>query len=59
MYHKVSSRNLKACYDKLSTTLPANAYNLRIILSVIFYFMIYCLFLQNTYKKYQLEKTNW
>ena len=44
--------------DKLNATLAAIAYNLR-ILRVIFYFIIYCLFLQNIQRNYQLEKTNW
>ena len=45
--------------DKLNATLAAIAYNLRMILRVIFYFIIYCLFLQNIQRNYQLEKTNW
>ena len=45
--------------DKLNATLAAIAYNLRMILRVIFYFIIYGLFLQNSQRNYQLEKTNW
>ncbi len=42
--------------DKLNATLAAIAYNLRMILHVIFYFIIYCLFLQKSQNNYQLEK---
>lgn len=45
--------------DKLNATLAAVAYNLRMILRVIFYFIIYYLFLQNIQRNYQLVKTNW
>lgn len=45
--------------DKLNATLAAIAYNLRMILRVIFYFIIYCLFLQRNRRNYQLEKANW
>ena len=45
--------------DKLNATLAAIAYNLRMILRVIFYFIIYCLFLHNIQRNYQLEKINW
>ena len=45
--------------DKLNATLAAIAYNLRMILRVIFYFIIYCLFLQKSQRNYQLEKANW
>ena len=45
--------------DKLNAILAAVAYNLRMILRVIFYFIIYCLFLQNIQKNYPLVKTDW
>lgn len=45
--------------DKLNATLAAIAYNLRMILRIIFYFIIYCLFLQSNQKNCQLVKTNW
>ena len=45
--------------DKLNATFAAIAYNLRTILRIIYYFIIYCLFLQNSLKKYHLEKPNW
>lgn len=43
--------------DKLNATLAAIAYNLRMIIRVIFYFIIYCFFLQldfGTFRTYAL-----
>lgn len=45
--------------DKLNATLAAIAYNLRMILRVIFYIIIYFLFLQDNQRNYQLAKSNW
>lgn len=45
--------------DKINATLAAIAYNLRMILRVIFYLILHYLFLQNTQINYQLVKTNW
>jgi IS5 family transposase len=45
--------------DKLNATLAAIAYNLKMILRVIFYFIIYCLFLRTNHPNYLLKKFSW
>jgi IS5 family transposase len=57
---RMDLNRLKGCVgDKLNAILAAIAYNLRMILRGIFYFIIYCLFLHNIQRNYQLEKINW